>query len=192
MVNQTLADPLPPARSGLLYSLDFARAVPCPMLFLPPHPPPRGVCPLPSPPPGSQPDWEHPEGRQTCPAVPGTSQEALAVGCGLWAVGCVWQASGAPFLVSLGGNSRSALGRGECWCGRQTCEGGGSSAVQPPGQATLPPAPSLVTSGFLPDRPPALPFSAEQPEGSGTPLPAWWGARMPQRLQRAAQRCLRR
>lgn len=189
MVNQTLADPLPPARSGLLYSLDFARAVPCPMLFLPTHPPPGG---LPFALPATRISARLGAPRRKADVPSRARHIPRSPCCGLWAVGCGWQASGAPFLVSLGGNSRSALGRGECWCGRQTCEGGGSSAVQPPGQATLPPAPSLVTSGFLPDRPPAQPFSAEQPEGSGTPLPAWWGARMPQRLQRAAQRCLRR
>ena len=134
----------------------------CPSSSLP-HavPSPRVLCPLPSPrqdlrQTGST--QKEGKGAQPCPAHPGKPL--------LWAVGCGWQASRAAFLVSLGGNSRSAPGRGGCWCGRQTCEGGGSAPLfahpaarlsSPPGQATLPPpAGDFRLPPRLPSRPALL------------------------------------
>ena len=158
---------------------------------------PQSALPFALPAPGSPPDWEHPEGRQRCPAVPRTSREALAVGCGLWAVG--GRPPGQPSLSPLVGTAGLPQGgEGVGAADRPAREG----AVRPcsltrqlgcPAPQARPPFPlPLVTSGFLPDCPPAQPFSAEQPEGSGTPLATWWGAGMPQRLRRTVQRCLRR
>lgn len=177
-------------RSGLLYSLDFAQAVPCPMLFLPPEcfalcPPrarisarlgaPRRKAKVPS----------------RAPHIPGSPC------CGLWAVG--GRPPGQPSLSPLVGTAGLPQGgEGVGAADRPAREG----AVRPcsltrqlgcPAPQARPPFPlPLVTSGFLPDCPPAQPFSAEQPEGSGTPLATWWGAGMPQRLRRTVQRCLRR
>lgn len=117
--------------------------------------------------------------------------------CGLWAVG--GRPPGHPSLSPLVGTAGLPQGgEGDGGADRPAGEG----AVRPcsltrqlgcPAPQARPPFPlMLVTSGFLPHRPPAQPFSAEQPEGSGTPLAAWWGAGMPQRLQRTVQRCLRR